>query len=165
MGWNSTLPLLLRFPQFLYVSIPNGMEFYLGAIVASRLLNGCFNSQWDGILRYWKKLRNLKMIVSIPNGMEFYYFFTRSRCENLPGFNSQRDGILPCVSSPRSIKTASFNSQRDGILLLKNELYVRTEFGFNSQRDGILQFRSIQQGLSDHVSIPNGMEFYLRGFK
>ena len=91
-GWNSTLYQHYGLSQTL-VSIPNGMEFYFIELFISSLIV-CFNSQRDGILRYFGK--NLEM---------------RKR-----RFNSQRDGILLLPQAARAVKK-SFNSQRDGILL------------------------------------------------
>ena len=90
-GWNST--------RFIFaneipiaVSIPNGMEFYDGAIT-THVVEERFNSQRDGILRRrdnharrrgafqfptgWNSTLLLGYAlliyeVSIPNGMEFY---------------------------------------------------------------------------------------------
>ena len=76
------------------VSIPNGMEFYSKSVDVDSAIP-CFNSQRDGILRYFGK--NLEM---------------RKR-----RFNSQRDGILRNFSAREYAPTTRFNSQRDGILL------------------------------------------------
>ena len=76
----------------LYVSIPNGMEFYkIGSFIP--LLVNCFNSQRDGILPRTHSIASstfmfqfptgwnstvrhfvliIAPVVSIPNGMEFY---------------------------------------------------------------------------------------------
>ena len=56
----------------------------------------------------------------------------------------------------------SFNSQRDGIL---QKLVAKSKIPlpcFNSQRDGILQSVFQKQGCFEIVSIPNGMEFYIK---
>ena len=56
----------------------------------------------------------------------------------------------------------SFNSQRDGILRDMFRCDNWTRKSFNSQRDGILPVDLAVCYLSRSVSIPNGMEFYLR---
>ena len=71
-GWNST-PLLLRFPQFLYVSIPNGMEFYPAFWFATSILGQV--SIPNGMEFYLRPccMKPGIEFVSIPNGMEFYF--------------------------------------------------------------------------------------------
>ena len=92
-GWNSThYEIKALIPK--WVSIPNGMEFYVfsGAIrqgdhdtfqfptgwnstlqmIASSYSSDCFNSQRDGILHDEPLKDCFCKIVSIPNGMEFY---------------------------------------------------------------------------------------------
>ena len=51
-GWNSTQTKLLLQLQFLLVSIPNGMEFYISSLLGSSSELGGFNSQRDGILQH-----------------------------------------------------------------------------------------------------------------
>ena len=75
------------------VSIPNGMEFYIGVDFSCNIL----------------------LVVSIPNGMEFYPFPPALKPRKY-SFNSQRDGILRGLSSPEKSNKGGFNSQRDGIL-------------------------------------------------
>ena len=78
-------------PQ-LFVSIPNGMEFYFKEMKRAPKRN-CFNSQRDGILH--KKLaRNLKnRKFQFPTGWNSTKTVSLKR--NLKYcFNSQRDGIL-----------------------------------------------------------------------
>ena len=76
--------------------------------------------------------------VSIPNGMEFYKF--KAKCmADLKSFNSQRDGIL---------QSSVFNS-----LALAKVFQFPT--GWNSTQS------SKECLFLYHVSIPNGMEFYL----
>ena len=81
--------------QRLYVSIPNGMEFYLAFLFLFYLLCRSFNSQRDGILQRHKAPRLDQKIVSIPNGMEFYISESSRYIQPDCSFNSQRDGILP----------------------------------------------------------------------
>ena len=142
------------------VSIPNGMEFYLGLLTVlcdtdrfqfptgwnstafAKILpfpSSSFNSQRDGILPMTIFVMSFFTQVSIPNGMEFY-----SRLSRLT------ESYLYC-----------FNSQRDGILL---ELFCdsRTHRGFQFPTG----WNSTLAALSAlvyllRVSIPNGMEFYL----
>ena len=60
--------------HFDWVSIPNGMEFYLEPEIWGSMVGRGFNSQRDGILQdIW--------LIS----------------QDLSRFNSQRDGILPCL--------------------------------------------------------------------
>ena len=47
-GWNSTQTLRKSIGGFAVVSIPNGMEFYLGFSAVSAMADG-FNSQRDGL--------------------------------------------------------------------------------------------------------------------
>ena len=79
-----------------FVSIPNGMEFYLDTAIVS-FLNRLFQ---------------------FPTGWNF----TAQRIEMrayIFSFNSQRDGILLCDAKPKEKTEESFNSQRDGILLCR----------------------------------------------
>ena len=91
-GWNSTLlARVFLFPS--YVSIPNGMEFYVPRLNLTFAHSKGFNSQRDGILLKeqelivrilwfqfptgWNSTPFARFIlartpVSIPNGMEFY---------------------------------------------------------------------------------------------
>ena len=50
-GWNSTI-INSRMLLHSFVSIPNGMEFYAVSVWVS-VINISFNSQRDGILRFW----------------------------------------------------------------------------------------------------------------
>ena len=92
-----------------FVSIPNGMEFYVFS-PNSLILDACFNSQRDGILRalkrqeiplspkfqfptgwnstrYFVASRVRTSSVSIPNGMEFYLYsllISDKSCVSIP---------------------------------------------------------------------------------
>ena len=184
-GWNSTtyawysaaswsrfnsqrdgilLEPILSLLSSLWVSIPNGMEFYFSSTSFRRLL----------------------ISVSIPNGMEFYdrgvsYRATARRFQFPTGwnstgalyqkilfyysFNSQRDGILPTpvavspilpeVSIPNGME---FYFETTPIKLSESEC-------FNSQRDGILLDDRNKDEQYEQVSIPNGMEFYYAIFR
>ena len=121
------------------VSIPNGMEFYLKAILYEAGDRICFNSQRDGILLKHSYIGAFRMMFQFPTG------WNSTSADNTgvykyDSFNSQRDGILLSWKDAISgIATAfqfptgwnstnplptnqarpnSFNSQRDGILLL-----------------------------------------------
>ena len=82
---------------------------------------------------------------------------------NNASFNSQRDGILRKAEYWEAKAEESFNSQRDGILLCR-EAYFALYRSFNSQRDGILPGSLTKKFKLGAVSIPNGMEFYPKGY-
>ena len=136
-GWNSTVAAgLSRTAR--YVSIPNGMEFYSMTADLAFVIGGSFNSQRDGILPncWWKTQRERN--VSIPNGMEFYSIWCWYIADDV-----------------------CFNSQRDGILLYPNaQPDVNTKFQFPTGWNSTRRIRS--SICSCRVSIPNGMEFYVK---
>ena len=99
-GFNSqrdgillTIPMLFKLGD-VWVSIPNGMEFYIGNLTRDIELRYSFNSQRDGILHE-------------------VYPKEETSCKS---FNSQRDGILPDGQEVGDMGLPRFNSQRDGIL-------------------------------------------------
>ena len=119
------------------VSIPNGMEFYMGKLSRS-CENLSFNSQRDGILPFacltlgvliwfqfptgWNSTLapitgELLSAVSIPNGMEFY--------------STTFLKLLPCLMF-------QFPTGWNSTLRLGTEFSAKMRF--NSQRDGILHF-------------------------
>ena len=131
----------------------------LGKISATRANYFCFNSQRDGILRSLKcsrigelgrfqfptgwnstigqKTRARKSIVSIPNGMEFYPIeqvsFTLGHTFQFP---------------------TGWNSTFYAILALSFFAMFQFPTGWNSTQ---LYIHFVKK---EHVSIPNGMEFY-----
>ena len=148
---------LLQYPRF--VSIPNGMEFYLPANHESYLFQNV--SIPNGMEFYGLGFGPGVALgaVSIPNGMEFYYYVDPiiffAFIVSIP------NGMeFYAISIGVGIVNFSFNSQRDGILpgLLKlRKAYCTVsipngmEFYFFYSTAGV-KMRS--------VSIPNGMEFY-----
>ena len=124
--------------SFVFVSIPNGMEFYARTVL--KLL--------------------AKACVSIPNGMEFYddipSEFSRSFEEfQFPtGWNSTGFAILLFMILTMFQFPTGWNSTAE-------RLARRAPAScFNSQRDGILHYDPKALKAHKDVSIPNGMEFY-----
>ena len=122
-----------------FVSIPNGMEFYVNTATRhQRLARSLFQfpTGWNSTSRdaaihpnVWVSIPNgmefyafsrlifeLAVEVSIPNGMEFYPSLVarlpRYKCVSIP--NGMEFYMLLCTLSRRNF--FSFNSQRDGIL-------------------------------------------------
>jgi len=92
-GMEFYLRFCLRKAHILAVSIPNGMEFYKnfsGNSNPARQFQ--FPTGWNST-RPCEKRPPRWQAVSIPNGMEFYVL-PRYRNLSCRGFNSQRDGIL-----------------------------------------------------------------------
>ena len=184
---DGILPLILiifPFKIHIFVSIPNGMEFYLWRFKAS--LQSLRVSIPNGMEFYsadeCARVRIVK--VSIPNGMEFYAIDTKLLRHAVlfqfpTGWNSTGPKNLAAAI------TAGFNSQRDGILhrdcnaALQNEYRFQFPTGWNST----IQYERIENvglafqfpagwnstwkpprfsKLPHSVSIPNGMEFYVR---
>ena len=179
-GWNSTIGSLEN-PVEIWVSIPNGMEFYTTP-AHKYIPSVCFNSQRDGILPGAVEPELSKLTrFQFPTGWNSTVA-ANSTFSISSRFNSQRDGILHQQRHRQGVHFGGFNSQRDGILLdLKffgrtaevvfqfptgwNSTFLRKlrrprARRFNSQRDGILLTCFYALYLSIIVSIPNGMEFY-----
>ena len=178
-GWNSTY-IALKSMLTKYVSIPNGMEFYLYIFVHEPTTNG-FNSQRDGILQKSDRQGGLfDFEFQFPTGWNS----TKNEVLSLrwsDGFNSQRDGILliPEVMK-KDITLFQFPTGWNSTIGVRDRKF-RIVASFNSQRDGILRSASLSQyapfkfqfptgwnstykesidEMNDTVSIPNGMEFY-----
>ena len=96
-SFNSQRDGILQFRKkarrgFIFVSIPNGMEFYRIRKKRSTSMRS-FNSQRDGILPLSFLMRSVSLVFQFPTGWnstQMLAVFT------LPfwRFNSQRDGIL-----------------------------------------------------------------------
>ena len=161
------------------------MEFY-PLSSKSKTKKGCFNSQWDGILRRIMTQTELFTIVSIPNGMEFYsgnadelvtlFLFqfpmgwnsTLEIVRNIPKTKFQFPMGWNSTIAPKRTAAAAhfcFNSQWDGILPKYRKLLAgripafQFPMGWNSTRCWWYC------GRLAWVSIPNGMEFYARFLK
>ena len=121
------------------VSIPNGMEFYTRPKKFPNVTAEFqFPTGWNSTLFGQSLCR--WVWVSIPNGMEFYGIDMTKQEFVSKRFNSKRDGILRSRFGESTPKIYRFNSQRDGILLIAD--FICTTWA--------------------EVSIPNGMEFYVR---
>ena len=161
------------------------MEFYYSLLISDKSCVS-FNSQRDGILRFFLGFVMLFRLVSIPNGMEFYIRIFGDSMEPFvfqfpTGWNSTFIRTSPGPGRTvfqfptgwNSTKThdtagevldASFNSQRDGILPILS-YWISIDLspfqfptGWNSTID--LGIYPLPQ---KEVSIPNGMEFYRSG--
>ena len=159
------------------------MEFYANYSSGILAATEGFNSQRDGILRPLFALSLLHEAVSIPNGMEFYQKGskndrTRISFQFPTGWNStnlsSNTATADTVSIPNGMefyrsksfammRRLRFNSQRDGILPFFT-FFLCTQASFNSQRDGILLKVADRIVVYLDVSIPNGMEFYIKIF-
>ena len=116
------------------------MEFYKFPLIKMPSVSSSFQfpTGWNSTKYPLKAtLENIKF--QFPTGWNSTYLRSDQRLPN-GSFNSQRDGILPITHFYIHLYQCSFNSQRDGILL-------RYPRGY---------------GQAEKVSIPNGMEFYLK---
>ena len=123
-----------------------------------------FNSQRDGILPQAESLYGRgNFWFQFPTGWNSTHFSTNSSSLRLSCFNSQRDGILPQAESlyGRGNFWFQFPTGWNSTHFSTNSSSLRLSC-FNSQRDGILPIRSFILEKCNIVSIPNGMEFYLK---
>ena len=134
-GWNSTVADgLSRTAR--YVSIPNGMEFYLTADT-KKINRPCFNSQRDGILPKCQNIWISSYLFQFPTGWNSTSSWARKNI-----FHSQFQFPTGWNSTVASygIRSVSFAFQfptgwNSTEALAKN---IADECRFNSQRDGIL---------------------------
>ena len=138
-GWNSTSNLAL-FLLFVVGFNSQRDGILLSPKILSKSSSRSFNSQWDGILRFWRCFRGYARKVSIPNGMEFYdhlyrLYLSHRRFQFPTGWNSTLCPICQWKRSSRfqfptgwnstflgssyKVGLCCFNSQRDGILLIE----------------------------------------------
>ena len=163
-GFNSQRDGILRKCEIikrpiLFVSIPNGMEFYAKVEALEKENAERFNSQRDGILPFKWIFWLWSFVVSIPNGMEFYVERKQNQASGSAfqfptGWNSTN------YSLKRGELLVRFNSQRDGILPDEDDAYWINfiKFLFPSGWNSTLLARVFL--FPNYVSIPNGMEFY-----